>query len=85
MGQPRHLTTYSRRIEAGLRILHAKVMHLGGRGLLSERVNKLLPTATHSTPSPSLLDYTADPESAIHESIATPLFDFFVDLQKLSI
>ena len=75
----------SRRIEAWLRILHAKAMHLGGRGLISPQVDDLLPTDHHSTMSLSFLDVNVNVESAIYDSLSGSLFEFFLDLQRLSI
>ncbi|KAK9312326.1 fungal-specific transcription factor domain-containing protein [Lipomyces starkeyi] len=74
----------ARRIEAWLMVIHAKALHLGGRGLLAPKVHSLLLDNAQSIPCLSLLDHHLDPTTALYDSISSSLFEFFFDTQKLS-
>jgi hypothetical protein len=73
------------RIEVWLKLLHGKAFHLGGRGLVSARVNQLLSHDTIPTPSLSHLDYSFDAGEIIYDSLAGPLFEFYVQTQRIGI
>lgn len=76
----------SQRIEAWLRIFHARAMHLGGRGFLSMKVHSLLPNDIRETPSLRLLDPRPNvTTAALHDIICAPLFEFYLRLQHISI
>ncbi|ODQ72892.1 hypothetical protein LIPSTDRAFT_278185 [Lipomyces starkeyi NRRL Y-11557] len=80
MGFQRPWPPVARRIEAWLMVMHAKALHLGGRGLLAPKVHSLLLDNAQSISCFSLLDHHLDLTTAF----SSILFEFFVDTQKLS-
>ncbi|KAK9243910.1 hypothetical protein V1506DRAFT_543005 [Lipomyces tetrasporus] len=74
----------ARRIEAWLKIIHAKALHLGGRGLLAAKVHSLLSDDGQPTPCLSLLDHNVDPITAVCDSISSTLFEFYLETQIIS-
>ncbi len=71
------------RLEIWLKILHGKALHLGGRGLLSTKVNQLLSSDTYPTLSISFLDYNLDPGTILYDTTSNSLFEFYLQTQKI--
>lgn len=72
------------RIEAWLKILHVKALHLGGRGLLSVKVNQLLCTA-ETGPVPSLLhlDPSPSPKDILYDCLSGQIFEYYMQIQEI--
>ncbi|OKP12876.1 hypothetical protein PENSUB_1608 [Penicillium subrubescens] len=76
-----------RRLQAWFQILHARTLHLGGRGLLSPKVSRLL-KGNHQGQTPALNpleDQTPDPDQAIVRDLSSTLFEFYLEVQDISI
>lgn len=72
------------RVEAWLKILHVKALHLGGRGLLCAKVSRLLSHDPSLTPSLIFLDKSPSPVAMLYDSLTSMLFEFYMQTQKIS-
>jgi hypothetical protein len=75
------------RLKAWFQILHCRALHLGGRGILSPRVSTLL-KSTHEGRLPCLYEagkLTKDLNTALLEDGCDTLFEFYLELQRVSI
>ncbi|KAK9237693.1 hypothetical protein V1525DRAFT_147409 [Lipomyces kononenkoae] len=79
--QQRPWTPVASRIEVWLKLLHAKALRLGGRGLLSAKVNKLLSVEMVPTPGLSHLNCALEAVDILYDSLTAPLFEFYVQTQ----
>jgi hypothetical protein len=76
-----------RRLQAWFQILHARTLHLGGRGLLSPKVSRLL-KGNHQGQTPALNpleDQPLDPNQAIVRDLSSTLFEFYLEVQEISV
>ncbi|KAK5048532.1 hypothetical protein LTR84_005622 [Exophiala bonariae] len=73
------------RICAWLQLLNTVTKHPGSVGLLSNTVLRLLYSRVgEQLPSLSMLDRDAYPERGFYDTIAEPVFTFYIKLQKIS-
>jgi hypothetical protein len=72
------------RIETWLKVLHVKALHLGGRGLLSVKVNQILSSAEPG-PTPSLIQFDMEPSpvDVLYDCLSSQLFEFWLGLQEV--
>ncbi|KIW92402.1 uncharacterized protein Z519_07386 [Cladophialophora bantiana CBS 173.52] len=71
------------RIEAWLKLLHVRALHLGGGGFLSAKVSHLLSHETVPVPSLIFLDQEPPPSSILYDSLTSPLFEFYIQTQQI--
>lgn len=73
------------RIEAWLKIFHTKALHLGGRGLLSVKVDNILTFNMSGAPLPSLIHLDANPTpwTILFDSLSGQLFEFYVQINDI--
>ncbi|KAK6811815.1 hypothetical protein RU639_012460 [Aspergillus parasiticus] len=76
-----------RRLQAWFQILHARTLHLGGRGLLSPKVSRLLKCNLRGqTPALFALENeTPDPDQTIVRDLSSTLFEFYLEVQDISV
>lgn len=85
-------TTYAwspvlRRLQAWFQIFHTRTMHLGGPGLLSPKVDRLLKCECRQGPIPGLGqigNQVLSPEQAILGDLANKLFEFYLEVSMIS-
>jgi hypothetical protein len=75
-----------RRLQAWFQILHSRTMHLGGPGLLSLKVRRLL-KCEYRGPTPGLGqlgNQALCPEQAILDDLSNKLFEFYLEISMVS-
>ncbi|KIV79512.1 hypothetical protein PV11_07069 [Exophiala sideris] len=79
-----HVSPLSVRLCAWLQLLHVASKRVGNCGLMPEGVFTLLSNNITSVPTISMPDRYTDSADAMYDTISTPLFTFYLQLQRIS-